>query len=149
VSQGFDKEKPEFQDDLLSGPVRTNFNAVATDHAGPSAPSNPEEGWTWFDTSIPTNLKVKKFFSNSWHTILENVQAGPAAQSAAAKHVHTQASPSLTWTINHTLSTRELIVTVWDGTNKVMIPNEIEAVTTTQVVITFVSLQSGKAVLIG
>jgi hypothetical protein len=149
MSQGFDSAKPKFLDPLVSAPMRQNFVALATHHAGAVAPTDPQEGWFWLDTSDSTNVKVKLFHSNAWITILANVQAGPPSQSNVDKYVHTQGTSVTTWNITHTLSTDDLIVMVYDASGNWILPNEIILVDDDNVQITFLAAQSGKAVLTG
>jgi len=149
MSQGFDKEKPAFQADLLSGPVRTNMNALATNNAGSTAPSDPEEGWWWLDTSDPTDLKLWCYLSNTWKIVLQNIQAGPPSQTQIGKYVHTQAVAGASWSINHALNTVELVVAVLDGSNEEMIPNTITHTDANNTTITFGSAKAGKAIIIG
>jgi hypothetical protein len=148
MSQGFDKLKPEYQADLLSGPVRTNFNSLATWHKGPTAPPNPDDGWVWVDDSDATNVKVKMFLFSAWRTILQNIQAGPPSQTQLDKFVHTQVVASLTWTVNHNLNGVDLLVQVWDSTSHPVIPNDITMTSVNQIVITFVAPVAGRAVVI-
>lgn len=66
--QGFDPNKPVHSSNLRSDEVRENFNAVATNHSGPTAPPNPEEGWVWLDT---THNKYKHYKNGAWHLLAE------------------------------------------------------------------------------
>lgn len=149
MSQGFDTAKPKLLDPLTSNPMRLNFTALATHHAGPTAPPDPQQGWVWMDTSNPTSISLKAFISNAWVVILANIQAGPPSQSNVDKFVHIQSTPSMAWIINHTMNTTGLTFTVYDATGLWMLPNSVQLVSNSQVVITFLSDQSGTAVLTG
>src|SRR5690606_9724387 len=125
MAQGFDKNKPRFQDPLVSQEVRANFLAVATNNAGSTAPKDPEIGTFWLDTSVSTNVRLKCFLSGAWIVILSNIQAGPPSQSNVDKFVHRQETGAATWTITHTLDTTDISVMVYDSTGKFIIPDEV------------------------
>ncbi len=65
----FDKTKPESGVDTfpqMYANVLANFLALAANHAGGSAPSNPDEGWIWLDT---TNTAFKYFDGSAWQPL--------------------------------------------------------------------------------
>jgi hypothetical protein len=64
-------------------------------------------------------------------------------------YVHTQSSPSSTWSITHNLGTLFPIVTVYDGANNVIIPQEITSLTTSSLSITFPLSITGYASIAG
>lgn len=78
----FDKTKPVYKSKLVSQQMRDNFNALATDHAGPEAPTDPEPGYTWLDTSEGSNVKIKRFNGTSWVVEFEHVESDPVAAGA-------------------------------------------------------------------
>lgn len=147
--QGFDKNKPQFQSDLLSGPVRINFNASATNHLGPSAPNSPDPGWSWVDTSDPNNVKLRIFLNNSWLIVLANITGGPPSQSNLQKFVHPQTTPSTTWTVDHNLNILTVTITVIDATGQIIIPNTIQIQNQNTVTITFLTSETGSAIVVG
>ncbi len=152
MAQNFDAQKPALNDPLTSEPMRVNFQAVISLNSGPTAPSDPQEGWPWFDTSDPTNIKLKFFIGGTWVTGLANVQAGPPSQSNVDKEVFTQSVAATTWTVNHSLDSDELSVTCIDTSTSpdtIMIPDTVEFTSTSVVTITFLTPQAGKAVLLG
>lgn len=103
----------------------------------------------WFDTVDPANLKIKLFLAGSFVTILDNVAAGPPSQSTVDRFIHTQGSPSTTWNITHTLNTENLVISVWDGVNQLIIPDVVQINAPGSVTITFLTAQSGRAILVG
>lgn len=78
----FDKTKPEYKSELVSEEMRDNFNALATDHAGVTAPVDPEPGYTWLDTSNGSNVKIKRFNGTVWVVEFEHVESDPVAAGA-------------------------------------------------------------------
>ena len=64
---------------------------------------------------------------------------------AASRHVHTQGTPSTTWTINHVLGGYPS-VTIVDSAKTVVI-GEVNYISTTQIVVNFISAFSGYAYL--
>lgn len=149
MSQGFDPLTPKVLDPLLSDPVRADLNALASHHSGTQAPGAPREGWIWFDTSDPLNLKLKIFLLGSFVTILENLAAGPPTQSGVTKFTHTQGVAATTWTVNHTLNTQDLAWSVFDSGNVAIIPDTVTIVTPSQLQFTFLTAESGRAILVG
>lgn len=149
MSQGFDSSKPAFLDPLVSEPVRISLSALATHHAGATAPTDPQEGWIWMDTSNPTNISLKAFISSTWITILSNIQAGAPSQSTVDKYTHDQTTPATTWTINHGLSTDDVTITIYDATGLWMLPNTVQIVDDNSVTVTFLTSETGKAVITG
>lgn len=147
--QGFRPTKPAYLDPLQSEPVRTNFQALASNHAGATSPSNPETGWMWLDTSNAANYRLRMYLFGTWVTILNNLMGGFPAQGGATVAVHTQAIPALVWTIAHNLNTEDVIVTFWDGTNEMIIPDTVEVVNPDTLRATFLVAQEGRACVTG
>ena len=65
------------------------------------------------------------------------------------KFEHEQETAAQTWTINHGLSTRYPVITVYDSTNEVVLPMSITASSATQTTITFPVSVAGFATLVG
>lgn len=149
MSQGFDSNKPAYQDPLLSEPVRTNLNSIATSHAGVSPPNSPNTGWMWLDTSDPTNYRLKIYLAGTWIIILNNLQGGFPSQSTTTQYVHTQAVAAVTWTITHNLSSTDIIAQFWDSSDQLIIPDTTTIVNANIVQATFIVAVSGKAVVLG
>jgi len=95
MAQGFDYTEPVNGSPLQSSPVRTNFQALATQHRGNSAPSNPEEGYQWLDDSDANNWKLKKYVNTpgvglQWVTLMVHVESIPivgTTDTAAEYHL--------------------------------------------------------------
>jgi hypothetical protein len=145
----FNPNKPGYLDPLQSEPVRSNFRAIAQHHAGPTPPSNPETGWTWLDTSVPTNYKLRMYLFGSWVILLNNLMGGFPPQGGATKVVHTQAVADTSWLVTHSLDTKNVSVTIWDTTDQIIIPNSVTAINVNQVLVTFLVAQAGRAVVVG
>ena len=62
-------------------------------------------------------------------------------------YIHTQSVATDTWTINHGLNTALVNIDIFDATNKIIIPDEIDASVLNQVVVKFSGVQAGKAVI--
>jgi hypothetical protein len=100
-------------------------------------------------SNIPNNVIVNEDTPN---TVIINqdaqnqvvVRLGGAAGNTR-RHVHTQASPSTTWTINHTLGGKPS-VTVVDSADTMVI-GEVTYNSNSQVVVEFTAAFSGYAYL--
>lgn len=152
MSQGFDKTEPQFQAPLVSEIIRTNLNALATHHAGPTAPLLPEFYWTWLDTALPTNKKLKIFTALGWQTLFENIDnpaANPSAAGGSSQFVHTQAVAASVWNITHNLNKQFPSDIVVDGSNVKIDPSAyvISYTSVNALTITFPGATSGKAIL--
>jgi hypothetical protein len=73
------------------------------------------------------------------------VRTGGMASTTTVRHVHTQASPALEWTINHTLGGKPQ-VTVVDSADTVVV-GDVTYNGTTQVILSFTAAFSGFAYL--
>jgi hypothetical protein len=63
---------------------------------------------------------------------------------AGTTYVHTQSSASTTWTVTHNLGERYPAIIVFDSLGNVIIPTNISAQSTSTLVVTFSSAQTGK-----
>lgn len=63
--------------------------------------------------------------------------------------IHVQSVASTTWTFTHNLNIDSPGITVWNSSNRVVIPSEIERTSSNTVVITFPSAISGRAIALG
>jgi hypothetical protein len=71
----------------------------------------------------------------------------PAGFSQTYGFVFTQTTPITSWAIAHNGGTENVLVQVYDSTNKVILPDEIEIVDINNITITFAAVQAGKALL--
>lgn len=79
------------------------------------------------------------------HIVIEDARSGPqgAAGNADAHFVHTQVTPSATWTINHNLGKFPAVEVVDSASNVVI--GEVRYNNANTVTITFVAAFAGKA----
>jgi len=63
-------------------------------------------------------------------------------------YMHTQPSPATVWVVNHNLNAATPVVQIYDQSDKMVFPNEIEIISNTQLRISFAAQQSGRAVII-
>jgi hypothetical protein len=71
---------------------------------------------------------------------------GGGGTSEGRSVVHTQASPSTTWTFNHNLNSQYLVYDVYDSSGNAIIPANVNASTTNTLIITFGVATAGYAV---
>jgi hypothetical protein len=67
--QGFDRNKPANLTGVASKEVRDNFGALASNHSGNTPPDDAEEGWLWYDSSVPGNETLKLFGASGWRIL--------------------------------------------------------------------------------
>jgi hypothetical protein len=72
------------------------------------------------------------------------VQGPPGGGGSAPRHIHTQASASATWTINHNLGLRPQVEVLSPG--GVQVEAAVQHITDNQTVITFNTPQTGQAI---
>jgi hypothetical protein len=63
-------------------------------------------------------------------------------------YTHIQSVDSSVWTVNHNMNTANVSVTVYDTTNRVVIPGEVNVMGSNQVVVNFGSPAQGKVVVL-
>ena len=68
-----------------------------------------------------------------------------AFRNSGSAYIHTQTSPSSTWTVNHNFNEQYPIVNVYDSSDEIVLPSQILAVDANTLSITFPSPQSGHA----
>jgi hypothetical protein len=85
------------------------------------------------------NQTITGSVSISGSLILDN------ANIDTSRYLHSQSAASTTWTVNHNLEYDYPSVTIYDNTNKVIIPDEITRISNNQLTITFASAESGNA----
>lgn len=145
----FDQNEPVEQSGVVSSPIRANFIALGTMNAGPTPPANPLYGMLWLDNSDSDHPTLYCFLNNAWRAILQNLLDGPPSQSTVEIFLHTQSSPSATWTVTHGLENSLPIVKVYDSTAAEIIPNTVQSLSVNQLQITFGSTRTGFAVVVG
>lgn len=71
-----------------------------------------------------------------------------AIANQVAGYVHTQDSASATWTVTHSLGTKNVVITVFDSSYNVIMPDTIVADTTSSLTITFSEAVTGVATVV-
>ena len=105
------------------------------------------------DTAFPTSpVAGQLVFKDSVLYICLSVSNGLPIWCPMTKEIttytHTQASASQTWSISHGLNTRSVVVMVYDGDDKVVIPNEVSVTGTGTVTVSLSAAATGKAVVL-
>lgn len=72
-----------------------------------------------------------------------------ASGTAVAGYTHTQGSANTTWTVSHNLGTKQLAITITDGSDVVVIPSSITYTDTNTITVTFTTSMSGFAYVVG
>ncbi len=80
----FDKTKPVYGSPASSDEIRANFLALAAHHRGTAAPSSPEAGWIWWDTSVVENQKLRGYTGLAWVLLFEHMESTPVPAAAGA-----------------------------------------------------------------
>lgn len=91
------------------------------------------------------------YLFGSWVIILNNLMGGFPTQAGASKVVHTQSTPSTTWTINHNTNDEDPAIQFWDSVTipkNLIIPNNVQVTSANQVVATFSPAQAGTATIL-
>ena len=71
----------------------------------------------------------------------------PNGLRTGSSYIHTQSSAATTWTVAHTFGERYPAVTVYDGSDRIIVPAEIEAIDQDTIEVSFTSPQSGHATI--
>lgn len=150
MSVGFDRTKPASGTAASSAEMRTNFEGIASHHAGPTAPADPIEGMTWLDTSSASNHILKIYTDRSgdlaWETLITGVNtATPSVAAAPSIYTHTQGAAAATWNITHNLNRKLIGIMVLDGSGVQLFPNSVTVVNDNSVTLTFASAVDGTA----
>jgi len=122
-----------------------NHLSKVSNFAGPTSPTSPFTGMTWFDTS--TGL-MKVWDSSSWVVINSSYFA------PANSYRHTQAGALATWTVTHNLGAaapfivhHTFFVDTGGAVYKPIIPSDVTYVSANQLTVTFSSAYSGFALV--
>jgi len=74
----YDYTIPQAATPVAAQEIREALQAISTHHQGPLAPPDPEAGFTWLDTSDPTNHKMKIFVNGPGFIIIaEHMENNP------------------------------------------------------------------------
>jgi hypothetical protein len=147
--QGFRYTKPATNDPLESAPIRVNWAALATCHAGAVSPLNPLDYTLWVDTSNLAFINLKMYIGGAWVTILQNIGGGAPAQNGPARYQFTQAAVNTTWNITHNLNSTHPIIAYYTAVGVRIYPDVETVVSANSLTATFLVAQSGTALVVG
>lgn len=91
-------------------------------------------------TNFDNNLSATENTTDKAFDVLDELLTGTGETK-----LHTETPAATTWTFNHNLNYLRPIVQVIDNTGKVIIPEEIEFITTSQLTVTFPTAVEGFA----
>lgn len=60
-----------------SDPIRENFVQLAVHHVGATEPPAKDDGFVWWDTSTPTNHKLRAYYNSAWRDMFEHMESNP------------------------------------------------------------------------
>lgn len=105
------------------------------------------------DTDFPAVPVVGQFvFKNSVLYICISVTSGVPVWCPLTKEItvytHTQSSSSASWSVSHGLNTRNVSVTVYDASDRVIIPNEITITGVDTLTVALSAATTGKVVVL-
>jgi hypothetical protein len=97
---------------------------------------------------IPTILGVNEIRINN-NTLTDEGGGAISMQldGTPGTYIHTQGSSNLTWTINHNLGQQIVQIMCYDASDFWIQPHQIQLISSNQAVVTFLSTQSGKAIV--
>jgi hypothetical protein len=105
-------------------------------------------------TAFPTDPKVGQiaFVNSIVYVCIQNTAPNPPIWVPLTQEItaytHTQSTASSTWSITHNLNTTSINVQVFDGNNRVIIPDEIEVTGPTTCAITLAGAITGRATIV-
>ena len=79
----FDKEIPINGALGNADPIRGNFNSLAIHHRGATAPTSPDVGWIWWDSSDSNNEKLKSYYGGAWAVLFNHMESTPVPASSS------------------------------------------------------------------
>lgn len=105
------------------------------------------------DTSFPDTTKIGQMcFKNRILYVCIDLGGGIPVWVPLTNEInsynHVQSAPASTWTITHNLKTAFPQISVYDNTNKKIMPNDITIVNENSISVDFSIAQAGKAVII-
>jgi hypothetical protein len=105
------------------------------------------------DTYFPTGPKVGAIaFVNKilyiCVDVTNNLPVWVPMTREITQYTHSQTSAATTWTVTHGLNTNNVQVQVFDSSNRMVIPDEIEILSNTQVAVSVSVAMTGKAVVL-
>ena len=144
--QGFVFYTPVKRGALASSVVRRNFNAAGSWNAGASAPSNPQKGMPWLDTSgEPSEYSLKFWDGSAWKVI-----ASWPYEDKFGEVVRFEITvPSAIWSLSHSLDVDNVTVVLFDTNGLKIEPLEIDVSNSNTCVVTHAVPVAGSAIVIG
>ena len=100
------------------------------------------------DTSKEPVITKNTAFNKDFGTTADTVVEGNDSRLLVGKFKHTQSTSANTWTINHNLNSQDIIVQVYNNSNKLFVPDKVEITSANQAVITCNPEIAGKAIII-
>lgn len=77
----FDPNHPIQGGEPVSLPIRENFLQLAIHHKGDTEPPAKVDGFVWWDTSTPTNQKLRAFYDSAWRNMFDHMESVPVPSS--------------------------------------------------------------------
>ena len=98
---------------------------------------------SFFGGSISTAVSASYASSSTSASFATNAQTASFALNGNSNFLHTQSIAATTWSVNHNFQTQFPVVTVYDSTNSVIIPQQISASSTSSLTILFATARTG------
>ena len=115
-----------------------------------AAALQPESPAEFPDGSAIKQGRLAFFNSRVW--IAVEISSGVATwvplTNEINAYVHTQAQASTSWTITHNLQSGTPVLQIYDETNQMVIPDEVEPTSANAVTVTFGAAVTGRAIVI-
>ena len=108
-----------------------------------SGSANIDTGSFYISSSISGDLIT----FNQGDGSVDEIRIQSLGLATGSAYIFTQSSPTASWHINHNFDQQYPTITVFDGSDNVIIPSQIKAVDTDNIVVTFSSPQSGHATI--
>lgn len=145
--QGFVFPYPANNSGLVSAIVRTNLSAIGSMNSGDTAPTNPQTGMPWLDTSRFTTygeLTLKTWSGSAWVILVEY-----PASSYSEMVRFTVSTPAVSWTLAHSLGKANVTVQVFDASGFLVTPLSVDVSNTNTVTVTHAFAIAGSAIVLG
>jgi hypothetical protein len=98
---------------------------------------------SFFGGSISTAVSASYASASTSASFATNAQTASFALNGNSNFLHTQSIAATTWSVNHNFQTQFPVVTVYDSTNSVIIPQQISASSTSSLTILFATARTG------
>ena len=98
---------------------------------------------SWAINALSASFFSGTITSASYASSSTNAQTASFALNGNSNFLHTQSIAATTWSVNHNFQTQFPVVTVYDSTNSVIIPQQISASSTSSLTILFSTPRTG------